>query len=275
MKFKSPPSSIAFPRIEQEVLERWQARDVFQRSIAQRRPERTFSFYDGPPFATGLPHYGHLLVGTIKDVVARYHTMRGCRVQRRFGWDCHGLPVEFEVEKLLQLNGRHEIEEYGVARFNDACRSIVLRYADEWRQIVTRMGRWVDFDNDYKTMDLSFMESVWSVFKTLWDRGLIYEGYRVVPYSWRIGAPLSNFEANLNYKDIQDPSITVKFRSTDGLVFMAWTTTPWTLPSNLALAVDPDADYVVVQEVDAGPCCTPIVWRRTGPTIRTSFGPRR
>ncbi len=253
MKFKSPPSSISFPRIEQEVLERWQARDVFQRSIAQRRPERTFSFYDGPPFATGLPHYGHLLVGTIKDVVARYHTMRGCRVQRRFGWDCHGLPVEFEVEKLLELNGRHEIEEYGVARFNDACRSIVLRYADEWRQIVTRMGRWVDFDNDYKTMDLSFMESVWSVFKTLWDRGLIYEGYRVVPYSWRIGAPLSNFEANLNYKDIQDPSITVKFRSTDGLVFMAWTTTPWTLPSNLALAVDPDADYVVVQEVDAGP----------------------
>ncbi len=250
MKFTTPPSEIAFPRIEEEVLERWTQRRIFERSIEQRDPTRSYSFYDGPPFATGLPHYGHLLVGTIKDVVARYQTMRGHRVERRFGWDCHGLPVEFEVEKQLGLNGRADIEEYGIDKFNETCRSIVLRYTDEWRQTVTRFGRWVDFDNDYKTMDLSFMESVWSVFKTLWDRDLIYEGYRVVPYSWRIGAPLSNFEANLNYKEIQDPSITVKFRADDGLVLLAWTTTPWTLPSNLGLAVDPDAEYAIVEELD-------------------------
>ena len=251
MKFQTPPSEISFPRIEEEVLERWAQRRTFERSIEQRDPARSYSFYDGPPFATGLPHYGHLLVGTIKDVVARYQTMRGHRVERRFGWDCHGLPVEFEVEKQLGLKGRADIEKYGIDRFNEACRSIVLRYTDEWQQTVTRFGRWVDFDSDYKTMDLSFMESVWSVFKTLWDRDLIYEGYRVVPYSWRIGAPLSNFEANLNYKEIQDPSITVKFRTDDGLILLAWTTTPWTLPSNLGLAVDPDADYAIVEELDA------------------------
>ncbi len=249
MKFTSPPSDIVFPRIEEEVLERWKQRRTFERSIEQRSPERSFSFYDGPPFATGLPHYGHLLVGTIKDVVARYETMRGCRVERRFGWDCHGLPVEFEVEKQLELKGRQDIEEYGVARFNETCRSIVLRYADEWREVVTRFGRWVDFDNDYKTMDVSYMESVWHVFKTLWEKELIYEGYRVVPYSWRIGAPLSNFEANLNYREVQDPSVTVKFTGENGLTFLAWTTTPWTLPSNLALAVNPEAEYAIVEEI--------------------------
>ena len=251
MKFRAPSSEISFPRIEEEVLARWAERRAFERSIEQRDPARSYSFYDGPPFATGLPHYGHLLVGTIKDVVARYQTMRGHRVERRFGWDCHGLPVEFEVEKQLGLKGRADIEKYGIDKFNEACRSIVLRYTDEWEQTVTRFGRWVDFDNDYKTMDLPFMESVWSVFKTLWDRDLIYEGYRVVPYSWRIGAPLSNFEANLNYKEVQDPSITVKFRTDEGLVLLAWTTTPWTLPSNLGLAVDPDADYAIVEEIDA------------------------
>jgi isoleucyl-tRNA synthetase len=275
MKFPSPPSNISFPEIERQVLERWAERRAFERSIEQRPADSSYSFYDGPPFATGLPHYGHLLVGTIKDVVARYWTMRGCRVERRFGWDCHGLPIEFEVEKQLGLNGRADIERYGVDKFNEACRSIVLRYAGEWRVIVTRMGRWVDFDNDYKTMDVSFMESVWHVFKTLWEKELIYEGYRVVPYSWRIGAPLSNFEANLNYKDVQDPSITVKFRleggdgpalltSGDGgppgragdergrVYVLAWTTTPWTLPSNLALAVDPRATYVVVEVAEDG-----------------------
>ena len=251
MRFDSPPSEISFPQLEEEVLARWRQRRAFERSVQQRDPARCFSFYDGPPFANGLPHFGHLLVGTIKDAVARYQTMRGYRVERRFGWDCHGLPVEFEVEKSLGLNGRRQIEAYGVDRFNEACRSIVLRYAGEWREIVSRFGRWVDFDNDYKTMDLSFMESVWYVFKTLWDRGLIYEGHRVVPYSWRIGAPLSNFEANLNYKDVQDPSITVKFRAENGLELLAWTTTPWTLPSNLALAVDPEAEYAIVEPLDA------------------------
>ncbi len=251
MKLRTPPSDVSFPSLEDEVLERWTERRVFERSIEQRDPDNAYSFYDGPPFATGLPHYGHLLVGTIKDVVARYQTMRGHRIERRFGWDCHGLPVEFEVEKRLGLNGRREIEEYGVDKFNETCRSIVMRYAQEWRTIVGRFGRWVDFDNDYKTMDLSFMESVWHVFKTLWGKDLIYEGYRVVPYSWRIGAPLSNFEANLNYKTVQDPSITVKFRADNGMSLMAWTTTPWTLPSNQALAVDPDADYAVLVEINA------------------------
>ena len=257
MKFPSPPSNISFPETEREVMKRWEERRSFERSIEQRSEAKSYSFYDGPPFATGLPHYGHLLVGTIKDVVARYWTMRGYRVERRFGWDCHGLPVEFEVEKQLGLKGRRDIEEYGVGKFNETCRSIVLRYTEEWRTIVTRMGRWVDFDNDYKTMDVSYMESVWHVFKTLWEKGLIYEGYRVVPYSWRIGAPLSNFEANLNYKDVQDPSITVKFELDEGLegadktFVLAWTTTPWTLPSNVALAVDPEARYVII-EVQAG-----------------------
>ncbi|MDP6686837.1 MAG: isoleucine--tRNA ligase [Acidobacteriota bacterium] len=257
MKFPSPPGSISFPETERAVMKRWEDRCAFERSIEQRSRTKNYSFYDGPPFATGLPHYGHLLVSTIKDVVPRYWTMRGYRVERRFGWDCHGLPIEFEVEKQLGLNGRSEIEEYGVDKFNETCRSIVLRYAEEWRTIVTRMGRWVDFENDYKTMDVSFMESVWHVFKTLWDKNLIYEGYRVVPYSWRIGAPLSNFEANLNYKDVQDPSITVKFQLDDGLCgtnktfVLAWTTTPWTLPSNVALAIDPQATYTIV-EVNAG-----------------------
>jgi len=267
MKFPSPPSNISFPETEREVLQRWAERRAFERSIEQRPEDKKYSFYDGPPFATGMPHYGHLLVGTIKDVVARYWTMRGYRVERRFGWDCHGLPVEFEVEKQLGLNGRAEIEEYGVDKFNETCRSIVQRYASEWQTIVTRMGRWVDFDDDYKTMDVSFMESVWHVFKTLWEKDLIYEGYRVVPYSWRIGAPLSNFEANLNYKDVQDPSITVKFELAEPLgevagaagsgdtpvYVLAWTTTPWTLPSNLALAVNADATYLLVEQgADAG-----------------------
>ncbi len=250
MKFPRPESRIQFPAAEAEVLELWRAERIFQRSVEERPADRVFSFYDGPPFATGLPHYGHLLAGTIKDVVPRYWTMRGYRVPRRFGWDCHGLPVEFEVEKELGLKGRRDIERYGVARFNEACRSIVLRYADEWRRIVERMGRWVDFDNEYRTMDLSFMESVWWAFRQLWDQGLVYEDYRVVPYSWRIGAPLSNFEANLNYRQVQDPSIAVRFRLENGLEALVWTTTPWTLPSNLALAVDPSLDYAVVESTE-------------------------
>jgi isoleucyl-tRNA synthetase len=248
MKLRQAPNQIDFPQAEEQILQRWRERNTFRRSVDERPESARYSFYDGPPFATGLPHYGHLLAGTIKDVVPRYWTMRGHRVERRFGWDCHGLPVEFEVEKSLDLKGRGHIEQFGVARFNDACRSIVLRYTAEWRRVVERMGRWVDFDNEYRTMDLSFMESVWAVFKRLWDQGLIYEGYRVVPYSWRIGAPLSNFEANLNYREVQDPSLTVKFRLDGDLTALVWTTTPWTLPSNLALAVDPERTYAIVEE---------------------------
>ncbi len=251
---KEVSNKINFPKLEAEVLEYWKERHIFQKSIEQRPKENEFVFYDGPPFATGLPHYGHLLAGTIKDVIPRYKTMRGHRVERRFGWDCHGLPVEYEVEQALKLQGRPEIEEFGIARYNEECRSIVLRYTGEWRTTVERMARWVDFDNDYKTMDRSFMESVWWVFKQLWDKNLIYEGLKVVPYSWRVSTPLSNFEANLNYKDVQDPSITVRFKATDeeNAYFLAWTTTPWTLPSNLALCTGTDLDYAKVKDLKTG-----------------------
>ncbi len=213
-----------------------------------------FSFYDGPPFATGLPHYGHLLAGTIKDVIPRYKTMKGYHVPRRFGWDCHGLPVENEIEKAKELSGASAIESFGIGAFNEECRSIVLRYTSEWGKTVKRLGRWVDFDKTYKTMDPSFMESVWWVFKELFDKGLIYEGFKVMPFSMKLGTPLSNFEANLNYQDVDDPSITVAFKKTDepDTFFLAWTTTPWTLPSNLALMVSPDAEYVKIKDLKTG-----------------------
>jgi isoleucyl-tRNA synthetase len=208
-----------------------------------------------------LPHYGHLLAGTIKDIVPRYRTMRGYRVERRFGWDCHGLPVEFEMEKELQLKSRRDILAYGIDRFNEACRGIVLRYVAEWRKTVRRMGRWVDFDNDYKTMDPQYMESIWWVFKRVWDLGLVYEGFKVMPYCPRCATPLSNFETAQGYQDVQDPAITVRFQATAEtarafgaereLFFLAWTTTPWTLPSNLGLAVGADVDYVRVRLDDA------------------------
>ena len=175
-------NKISFPELERDLLSFWREQHIFQKSIEQRPQDNPFSFYDGPPFATGLPHYGHLLAGTIKDVIPRYKTLRGFRVERRFGWDTHRLPVEYEVEQSLKLKGRPEIEEFGVANFNEECRSIVLRYTSEWQETVDRMARWVDFDNDYKTMDRDFMESVWWVFKQLWDKGLIYEGLKVVPY---------------------------------------------------------------------------------------------
>ena len=241
--FEKPESRPNFPELEEEILQMWEERDVFARSV---RGEKEFVFYDGPPFATGTPHYGHLLAGTIKDVVPRYWAMRGYKVQRRFGWDTHGLPVEMEIEKKLGLNGPEEVEAYGIDNYNEACRSIVLRYTDLWRKTVTRLGRWVDFDDDYKTMDPEFMESVWWVFRTLWDKGLIYEGYKVMPYSWRLGTPLSNFEANMDYRKVQDPAVTIGLPvvGEEDLVLLAWTTTPWTLPSNMALCVGADIVYV-------------------------------
>ncbi|MCX7591199.1 MAG: class I tRNA ligase family protein, partial [Kiritimatiellae bacterium] len=225
-----------FPGVDRDILNFWRENRIFERSLEERRGGPEFVFYDGPPFATGLPHYGHLLAGTIKDVVPRYQCMRGYYVERRFGWDCHGLPVEYEVEQTLNVNGKTEIEKIGVAVFNESCRAIVLRYTREWREIVTRMGRWVDFDNDYKTMDPSYMESIWWVFRTLWDRGLIYEGIKILPYCPRCATPLSNFETNQGYQEVSDPAITVRFRVVDepGTYFLAWTTTPWTLPSNMA-----------------------------------------
>lgn len=215
---------------------------------------KTYSFYDGPPFATGLPHYGHLLAGVIKDVVPRYWTMKGYTVPRRFGWDCHGLPVEYEINKTHKIESRKDVFKMGVDNYNAACRGIVKRYSEEWKTTVRRVGRWVDMENPYFTMDVEFMQSVWWVFQQLHAKGLIYEGYKVVPYSVGISTPLSNFEANQNYKMVQDPALTVSFPILEmpGVSMLAWTTTPWTLPSNLALAVGLTIDYVKVREVATG-----------------------
>ena len=244
-----------FPAIEKAILDRWAAEETFEKSVENRPSDNEYVFYDGPPFANGLPHYGHLLTGYVKDVIPRYQTMRGKRVERRFGWDCHGLPAEMQSEKQLGVSGRAAITEYGVDRFNEFCRSSVLEFTQEWERYVTRQARWVDFDNDYKTMDLSFMESVIWAFKQLWDKGLIYEAYRVMPYSWGAETPLSNFEIRLDdaTRPRQDPALTVKFtldpRPGDPgpLTALAWTTTPWTLPSNQALIVGDDIDYDVVR----------------------------
>lgn len=247
------PSQPSFPDLEQAVLGYWDTDRTFQASIDARpagaNGSNEFVFYDGPPFANGLPHYGHLLTGYVKDVVPRYQTMRGKHVERRFGWDCHGLPAEFEAEQQLGIKTKDEIEEMGVAEFNDACRTSVLQYTGAWRDYVTRQARWVDFDNDYKTLDLDFMESVMWAFKSLWDKGLIYEGYRVLWYCWRCETPLSNTETRMDdvYLDRQDPAVTVGLRLETGELALVWTTTPWTLPSNLAMAVHPDVDYVTVE----------------------------
>lgn len=248
-----------FPELERRILDSWEADDTFRRSVDERSAEpggetNEFVFYDGPPFANGLPHYGHLLTGYVKDVVPRYQTMRGRKVDRRFGWDCHGLPAEMETEKQLGVSGRRNITEYGIDKFNDHCRTSVMRYTDEWKRYVDRQGRWVDFDNDYKTMDVSYMESVIWAFKELWDKGLIYEAYRVLPYSWGAETVLSNHEIRLDdaTRPRQDPAVTASFTLTPQandpgpLSIWAWTTTPWTLPSNLALAVGPDIDYAIV-----------------------------
>lgn len=239
----------SFNEREKRVLKLWQEHKTFERSLEIREENALFSFYDGPPFATGLPHYGHLLAGTIKDVIPRYKTMRGYFVPRRFGWDCHGLPVENEIEKAKELTGKVSIEKYGIANFNEECRSIVLRYTNEWKQVVDRMGRWVDFENTYHTMDPSFMESVWWVFKKLHDQGMVYEGFKVMPFSAKLGTPISNFEANLNYQDVDDPSLTVrlKLREEENTYLLVWTTTPWTLISNLAVIVGPDIQYVKIK----------------------------
>lgn len=239
-----------FPDREERILGLWQREKIFQRSLESTKKGKLFSFYDGPPFATGLPHYGHIVAGTIKDVVQRYQTMRGRYVPRHFGWDCHGLPVENEIEKTKELSGAPDIEKFGIAKFNEECRSIVQRYTSEWEKTVHRMGRWVDFQQNWKTMDKNFMESVWWVFSEIYKKGLVYEGFKVMPFSAKLGTPISNFEANLNYRDVDDPSIVIKFFLEDEpeVAFLAWTTTPWTLVSNLALAVGPEFDYVKIRD---------------------------
>ena len=262
-------ASPKIPQIEEEVLEFWETNKTFEASLtingANDDNSGEYVFYDGPPFANGLPHYGHLLTGFVKDTVPRYQTMRGKRVARRFGWDTHGLPAELEAEKELGISGHKQIVEFGIDKFNDACRSSVLKYTSEWKQYVTRQARWVDFENDYKTLDLDYMESVIWGFKSLFDKGLIYEGLRVLPYSWAAETVLSNMETKLDdsYRDRDDPALTVAFSIKElapkaikklssifadvDLNIVAWTTTPWTLPSNLALAVGGEIEYSVVK----------------------------
>ncbi len=243
-----------FNEREERILDFWKQKQIFERSVEQKKERPPFAFYDGPPFATGLPHYGHFLAGTIKDVILRYKTMQGYYVPRRFGWDCHGLPVEYEVEKAKNLTGAHSIEAFGIGNFNEACRSIVLRYTEEWKDQVVRMGRWVDFSNTYRTMDISFMESVWWVFKELYDKGLVYKGYKVMPFSAKLGTPLSNFEAGENYKEVDDPSLTISLPllEEENTSLLVWTTTPWTLISNLAVMVGPALDYVKIEDEATG-----------------------
>ncbi|WP_094275098.1 isoleucine--tRNA ligase [Rhodococcus sp. OK302] len=251
-------TGVKFPVLEEKVLKEWADDDTFRASVANRDGSEEFVFYDGPPFANGLPHYGHLLTGYVKDLVPRFQTMRGRKVERRFGWDCHGLPAELEAEKQLGIKDKSEIDVMGLAKFNDYCRSSVLKYTDDWREYVTRQARWVDFDNDYKTLDIDFMESVMWAFKELFDKGLIYQGFRVLPYSWYEQTPLSNQETKLDdaYKMRQDPAVTVDMplvapgSPLDGANAIIWTTTPWTLPSNLATAVHPEIDYVQVLGLD-------------------------
>lgn len=230
------------------ILKFWEENKTFEKSVHNRDGAAEFVFYDGPPFANGTPHYGHIMVSYVKDVVARFQTMNGKKVERRLGWDCHGLPAEMSAEKQLGVSGRKQIEEYGVEKFNDFCRQDVLKYSGIWVDMFKRIGRWVDFSHDYKTMDLPFMESVICNFKQLYDKGLVYEDYRVLPYSWAAETPLSNFEVNQGYQDKTDNAITVMFKLENGMNALVWTTTPWTLPSNLMLAVGLDIDYAVMEE---------------------------
>jgi len=254
---KPAPGAPNFPALEADVLRYWDSDDTFRASIARREGAPEYVFYDGPPFANGLPHYGHLLTGYVKDIVPRYRTMRGYKVERRFGWDTHGLPAELEVQRQLGITDKAQIEEMGIEKFNDACRASVLKYTREWRDYVTRQARWVDFDNDYKTLEPEFMESVIWAFKQLYDKGLAYEGNRVLPYCWNDETPLSSHELRMDddvYQSRQDPALTVGFRVEEGPLagsyLLIWTTTPWTLPSNQAVAVHPEVTYVQVRGAD-------------------------
>lgn len=255
-RFEKAPAPSELPKVDAEILAFWKADDTFKASIAERPEDDQFVFYDGPPFANGLPHYGHLLTGFAKDVIPRYQTMKGKRVERRFGWDTHGLPAELAAEKTLGISGRKAVLDMGIDTFNAAARSEVMKYAGEWEDYVTRQARWVDFENDYKTLDITFMESCLWAFKQLWDKGLVYKDYRVVPYSWAVESPLSNFETRLDnsYRNRTDPAVTVKFELKDGqgdlsgAKFLIWTTTPWTLPSNLACAAGAEITYAIMEK---------------------------
>ncbi|MFZ1654387.1 MAG: isoleucine--tRNA ligase [Candidatus Moraniibacteriota bacterium] len=249
MKFKKVDAKVSFPKIEEAIIERWEENKTFEKSVTNREGKPHYVFYDGPPFATGTPHYGHIVASTIKDLVPRYWTMRGYQVERKWGWDCHGLPIENIAEKELGITHKKEIETLGVAKFNEVCRSKVLEYVDEWKKVMRRFGRFADMENAYRTMDRDFMESVWWVFKELWDRGLVYESYRTMHICPRCETTLSQSEVAEGYKDVKDLAVTAKFELVDepGTYVLAWTTTPWTLPGNVALAVNKDIEYSLVQ----------------------------
>ena len=234
--------------IEEEILKFWRQNKIFEKSVSKKSPKGDYVFYDGPPFANGLPHYGHILTSIIKDVIPRYWTMKGYKVPRKWGWDCHGLPVENEVEKIFQLKAKKDIEKFGIGKFNKEARKNVLLYADEWKKIIPRIGRWADMENDYKTMDADYTESVWWVFKSLFEKGLVYEGYKAMHLCPRCETTLANFEVSQGYKDITDISVTAKFELEDkpNTHILAWTTTPWTLPGNAALAVNQSIKYQLV-----------------------------
>jgi len=237
------------PQIEEKILDFWNKDKTFQKSLDKKSPNGDYVFYDGPPFATGTPHYGHLVANLMKDIVPRYWTMKGYHIERKWGWDCHGLPIENIVEKELKLNSKKDIEELGIDKFNTTCRSKVLTYAEDWRRIIDRLGRWVDMDNDYKTMDLDYMESIWWVFKELWEKDLIYEGHKAMHICPRCETTLSQSEVSQGYQDIKDLSVIAKFELVDepNTFMLAWTTTPWTLPGNVALAVGEEVDYAIVE----------------------------
>jgi len=252
--YKEVSSELNFSQEEEEVLQYWNKNKIFEQSVDSKRGKE-FVFYDGPPFANGLPHYGHLLTGFIKDTFARYHTMLGSKVERRFGWDCHGLPAEMGAEKELKISGTMEIEKFGIEKFNNWCKNSVMKFSTEWEGYVTRQARWVDFKNDYKTMNIDFMESILWAFKTLFDKGLVYESFKVVPYSWACETPLSNFETRLDnsYRKKESKAVTLKCKMVEmpqelkkynlPCYILVWTTTPWTLPSNLAIAINENIQY--------------------------------
>src|SRR3989344_623159 len=243
-----------FPKLEAEVLKFWEDNQIFEKSLEQTKNGKPYTFYDGPPFATGLPHYGHILASTVKDLFPRYQAMKGRFVRRRWGWDTHGLPIEELVERQLGISGKKDIEKIGIKKFNETCRSMVLQFVDEWKKTIRRIARWVDFDNSYKTMDRDYMESVWWAFKQIYDKGLVYEGRRVLLYCPRCETPVSNFEVAMDnsYQEVTEEAVTVKFAIRNSqfanTYFLAWTTTPWTLPGNVALAVGKDIDYVKVEK---------------------------
>lgn len=242
--------SIDFPKEEEQILKKWKEIKAFKRQLELSKDRPVYTFYDGPPFATGLPHYGHLLASTIKDIIPRYWSMKGFHVERRFGWDTHGLPIEHEIDKKLGVSGKDAVMKFGLEKYNEECRAIVMRYSSEWRATIDRLGRWVDFDNDYKTLDVTFMESEWWIFKKIFEQGAVYQGHRVMPYSTVLTTALSNFEANQNYQEITDPAVVVTFPLLEdpNTCLLAWTTTPWTLPSHTGLAAHPDFEYVKIYD---------------------------